>query len=38
MNHGMFVGAGWRASFDAMTRILTALDDFLEEQVGASPG
>jgi len=29
MNHGMFVGPGWRESFAAMTTILTAIDGFL---------
>ncbi len=32
MNHGMFVGSGWRESFAAMTEILTAVDVFLDAQ------
>lgn len=32
MNHGMFVGPGWRESFAAMAVILTAIDAFLDAQ------
>ncbi len=30
MDHGMFVGPGWRDTFAAMTTILTAIDAFLD--------
>lgn len=38
MNHGMFVGTGWRASLAAMTTILESIDAFLASPTGSGDG